>query len=420
MQALVERHVLPNGLTALLLVDRQAPVFSYQTWFRVGSRHERPGKTGIAHLFEHLMFKETKNMPEGEFDRTLERWGARVNAATWLDWTYYYQDVPGDRLEDIVRMEADRMENMVLNERQLEAEREVVVNERKQRVDNDPNGKLSELLWDAAFVAHPYGKPTIGWMADIEALSLEDCIAFYGTYYAPNNAVVVIVGDFDRDVALSALERHYGRLPAAEIPPPERVIEPRQTAPVRLETRLPLSGDRLMLGYKAPAMTDDDFPALEVLNEVIAEGDSARLQRALVTEGELAIGFSTMVPPFREVGLYEVAVDLREDASAEQAEETVLRVFEEVARDGITEAELSRARNKLETRFWRGLQTAQQKATSLAFWEVTGGDWRGLFAQSERYNRVTLDDVRRVAREVLRPEGRTVVVGHPDDAEDVA
>ena len=123
MQANVERHVLSNGLTVLLLVDRQAPVFSYQTWFRVGSRHERPGKTGIAHLFEHLMFKETKHMPEGEFDRTLERWGARVNAATWLDWTYYYEDVPGDRLVDVIRMEADRMENMVLNEKQLEAER---------------------------------------------------------------------------------------------------------------------------------------------------------------------------------------------------------------------------------------------------------------------------------------------------------
>jgi zinc protease len=415
MQANVERHVLSNGLTVLLLVDRQAPVFSYQTWFRVGSRHERPGKTGIAHLFEHLMFKETKHMPEGEFDRTLERWGARVNAATWLDWTYYYEDVPGDRLVDVIRMEADRMENMVLNEKQLEAEREVVVNERRQRVDNDPNGQLSELLWDAAFVAHPYGKPTIGWMTDIEGLTLADCIAFYGTYYAPNNAVVVIVGDFDRETALSNLEQFYGRMPATDIPPPEAIVEPRQTEPRRLERTLPLSGDRLLLGYKAPAMTDDDFPALEVLNEALAEGDSARLQRALVSEGEIAVGFSTMVPPFREIGLYEIAIDVREDRTAEEAEVAVLRIFAEVARDGITEIELSKARNKLETRFWRGLQTAQQKATSLAFWELTGGDWRGLFRQSERYARVTVDDVRRVAAEVLRPEGRTVVVGRPDD-----
>lgn len=416
----IERHELPNGLTLLLLVDPQAPVFSYQTWFRVGSRHERAGKTGIAHLFEHLMFKETKNTPEGQFDRILEGMGARNNAATWLDWTYYYEDVPAGNLEQVVRLESDRMENMILNEKQLEAEREVVINERKQRVDNDPSGKLSELLWHAAFRQHGYGHPTIGWMTDIENLSLQDCLAFYRTYYSPNNAVLVIVGDVDRTECLRLVSKYYGHLEHQDIPAVDPTPEPAQHDVRRQETTLPLSADRLIVGYKAPSMMHPDFPALEILNEALSEGDSARLQRALVTDGEVASGFSAFVPPFREAGLYEIGVELREEHRAEDAEAVLLAEFEKVMHEGLSEAELQKARNKLETRFVRGLQTAQQRAQAIGFWEVTAGDYRKLYHQSERYAAVTREDVVRIAREVLRPDNRTVVIGRPlpeDEAE---
>ena len=415
----IERHVLDNGLVLLLLVDPQAPVFSYQTWFRVGSRHERTGKTGIAHLFEHLMFKETKNTPEGQFDRLLEGMGGRNNAATWLDWTFYYEDVPAGHLEAVARLEADRMENMILNEKQLEAEREVVINERRERVDNDPGGKLSELLWELAFTVHPYGHPTIGWMADIEKLSLDDCLAFYRTYYAPNNAVIVVAGDVDRDGCLEIIQRLYGHLESQPLPSVDAVTEPQQRASRRLEVALPLTADRLMLGYKAPSMLSHDFPALEILNEALSEGDSARLQRSLVTDGELATGFSAFVPPFRDVGLYEIGVELRAGVTAEQAEAVVLAEFERVMHEGLTPAELNKARNRLETRFLRGLQSAQQRANALGFWEVTGGDFKRLFHQSDRYAAVTLEDVVRVARDVLRPDNRTVVIGRPapDDGE---
>lgn len=409
----IERHELDNGLVLILLIDPQAPVFSYQTWFRVGSRHERTGKTGIAHLFEHLMFKETKNTPEGQFDRILESIGARNNAATWLDWTFYYEDVPAGHLEQVVRLEADRMENMSLTSKQLEAEREVVINERKQRVDNDPGGKLSEVLWDAAFTQHPYGHPTIGWMPDIEALSLEDCLAFYRTYYSPNNAVLVIAGDVDREACLALVRQYYGHLDRQPIPAADLTPEPPQHEVRRVEEKLPLTADRLLLGYKAPSMLHPDFPALEILNEALAEGDSARLQRALVTEGELATGFSAFVPPFRETGLFEITVELREGHTAEEAEAVVLAELEKLMHEGVSEAELEKARNKLETRFYRGLQTAQQRANALGFWEVTGGDYKKLFQQSERYAAVTREDVVRVARDVLRPDNRTVAIGRP-------
>jgi zinc protease len=414
----IERYVLDNGLVLLLLVDPQAPVFSYQTWFRVGSRHERPGKTGIAHLFEHLMFKETKNTPEGQFDRILEGIGARNNAATWLDWTFYYEDVPAGHLETVMRLEADRMEHMSLTEKQLEAEREVVINERRQRVDNDPGGKLSEVLWDAAFEVHPYGHPTIGWMPDIEGLSLADCLAFYRTYYSPNNAVLVIAGDVDREACLGLVERYYGHLERQAIPTPEDVVEPEQHGVRRKEIELSLTADRLLIGYKAPSLLHPDFPVLELLDEALAEGDSARLQRALVTEGEIATGFSAFVPPFRERGLFEITVELREGRTAEEAEAVVLAELERIMHEGLTDAELEKARNKLETRFVRGLQTAQQRANALGFWEVSGGDFKRLFQQSDRYAAVGREDIVRVAREVLRPDGRTVVIGRPlPDAE---
>lgn len=409
----VSKYELHNGLVLLFLPDAQAPVFSYQTWFRVGSRHEKPGRTGIAHLFEHLMFKETKNTPEGVFDRTLEAMGARVNAATWLDWTYYYEDVPSANLETVIRLEADRMQNMILSTDQLEAEREVVVNERRQRVDNDPSGKLDEMMWDAAFDVHPYKHPTIGWMADIEAISLDDCLAFYRTYYPPNNAVLVVVGDVDRRALLEQVVRAYGSMERQAIPPEATVVEPRQTAARRVEHRLPLGADRLLMGYKAPAVTDDAVAALEVLTEALAEGDSARLQRALVTDGEIAAGFGAFVPMFRHPGLYEISVDLRPGRTAEEAEAVILAEVAKIAEAGITEAELQKARNKLETRFFRGLQTAQQKAQGLGYWEATAGDYRRLFTAGDRYAAVSLEDVRAVAAEVLRPENRTVVIGRP-------
>lgn len=407
----VDRHRLANGLTVIHQPDHRAPVVSYQTWFRVGSRHEQPGKTGIAHLFEHLMFKETKNCPEGEFDRRIEALGGRVNAATWLDWTYYYEDVPTDGFETIVGLEADRMENMILGPEQLEAERSVVMNERKERVDNDPAGQLAEALWAAAYRTHPYGQPTIGWMDDIAGLTLDDCLDFYARWYAPDNAVIVVAGDVETSRLLAQIEAAYGHLEPRHVAAPAAVAEPRQTEVRRLDLTLQLSAERLVMGYHAPAATDPAAAALEVLNEALFEGDSARLQRALVTEGELAAGFYAFVPAFREPGLYEVSVDLRPGVAAEQAEDVLLDAFATVARDGLGERELEKAKNRLETRFYRQLQTVQQRASGLGYWAVTADDCALLFTAADRLRAVTADDVVAVAREVLRPEGRTVVIG---------
>lgn len=409
----IDRHRLSNGLTVLHQPDFKAPVVSYQTWFRVGSRHEQPGKTGIAHLFEHLMFKGTATRPEGTFDRVIEGLGGRNNAATWLDWTYYYEEVPEGGLEAVVELEADRMQNTLLGPEQLETERDVVMNERRERVDDDPNGLLAEILWSTAYTTHPYGRPTIGWMDDIAGLTRADIDAFYKTWYAPNNAVIAVAGAVEGERLMSAIGAAYGDMPAAELPPVEPVFEPKQTEVRRVERDLELVSERLLMAWHAPSAVDPSAAALEVLNEALFEGDSSRLQRKLVTDGELAAGFYAFVPAFREPGLYEVSVDLRPGVPGDAAEEVILDAFAEVARDGLSIAELEKSKNRLETRFYRQLQSVQQRAAGFGYWEVTADDFRRLFTAAELLEAVTADDVVRVAREVLRPEGRTVVRGRP-------
>src|SRR5271165_2080564 len=224
----MHRWRLGNGLAVLFLEDTSAPVATYHTWFKVGSRHEHPGKTGLAHLFEHLMFNETENLPAGTFDRKLEENGAETNAATWVDWTYYYESLPADRIKLAVKLEAERMARLVLREPQVASEKEVVANERRFRVDDDVEGAAGEILYKTAFVKHPYRWPTIGWMEDIQGFTPEDCAEFYKTYYAPNNATVVVVGDVRERDLLLAIRDAYASIPAQDIPPEDIDPEPPQ------------------------------------------------------------------------------------------------------------------------------------------------------------------------------------------------
>mgnify|MGYP001986101795 CR=1 FL=1 len=284
----VNRFELHNGLKLIVWEDHRAPVFSFQTWFGVGSRHEEPGRTGIAHLFEHLMFKATKNMKEGEFDRIMEAAGAQTNAATWVDWTYYREKLPAGSLDLVCKLEADRMENMILNKDQLESEREVVVNERLLRVDNDPDGTLYEQLYKLAYGDHPYGWPTIGWRDDIRAISLEDCLAFYKRYYAPNNATIVVVGDVDTDELLTLSERYYGHLEAQDVVKESPPTELDFAGPKRAEFELELSAERGIYAWHAVEGTHDNHAALQILDEVLTGGESSRLYKRLVIDEELA------------------------------------------------------------------------------------------------------------------------------------
>lgn len=409
----VEKYRLDNGLTVIIFEDHRAPVFSYHTWFKVGSRHEKPGKTGIAHLFEHLMFKETANTPEGEFDRLMEHAGAQTNAATWTDWTYYYEKLPSNHLELPFRLEAERMEHMVLGPHQLESEREVVINERSYRVDNDPEGKIYEVLYATAFGSnHPYGWPTIGWMDDIRAIQLPDCFEFYRKYYAPNNATIIVTGDVQTPVVLDLIHRYYGHMKPQAI---EESDVPRVvlTGEQRLEIELQLASDRLLIGYMCPSIRDLSAFSLNVLNEILFNGDSSRVAKRLVFDDELATDVHAWPALFRFPGLFQIDSTTKPGISAETVLAAIDEEIRRLATDGITERELHKAHNTLEADSVRHLLSCNSVAHAFGLYESTTGNFADVFYLNENTRKVTASDVIETAQKLLVDAGRVVVCARP-------
>jgi zinc protease len=411
----IERHRLENGLEILVVDDPSAPVISYQTWFAVGSRHERAGKTGIAHLFEHLMFNETDNLPYGEYDRRLEEAGADNNACTYLDWTFYLVDLPKQALELTVELEAERMEKLVLREPQVESEREVVSNERRETVDDDVEGSVAELLYATAFEVHSYRFPTIGLLDDIAGLTIADCEAFYATHYAPNNAKVVVVGDVRPDELVALVEARYGHLKAARLPEDEATPEPPQDAERRKRVDKPTETVRLVLGYKSPAMADADHVSLTLLNEVLFGGRGSRVHQALVDEWEVASEVSAFVGSFRDPSLWEMHLSGAEGETCQALEAALEDVLARLEEEPVTEAELARACNRLELSALQDLESSSGKAESIGFSEIVLGDPAAQLSRLEAYRAATTDDLRRVVARYLDPNRRTVIEVVPSE-----
>jgi len=413
------RFRLDNGLGLIAAVDRRAPIIALQTWFRVGSRHEKHGATGMAHLFEHLMFGQTESLPPGEFDRLVERTGGESNAATWVDWTYYRLSLPARDLRLGVRVESERMQHLVLEPAAVEAERDVVTNERRERVEDDVDGWLDEQLMAQAFTVHPYRWPTIGWMEDIRALSLPDIRAFYRTWYAPNNATIVCVGDFDEPALLDLIATHYSKIPPAVLPEAPRVIEPEQTRERIVRAPKPIATDRLLVGYKAPGQDDSDWAALEIVATMLAGCPSARLHRRLVIEREAASSVDAQLTPFRDPSLLRLAITAARGHTADEILGVVDHEIAAMTREPPNRAEVEKAKALAETDFWTGLVDVDGKAESLGHYETALGDFRRLQTIAERLAQVTADDVARVLRGYLVPERRTIVIAEPEpDADD--
>lgn len=404
---------LSNGLKILVLEDPSAPVFAYHTWFNVGSRNEREGITGIAHLFEHLMFKETKNLKEGEFDRILEEQGGNINAATYVDWTFYRESLPKEAFRLLPSLEADRMRDMILNDRQVSSERDVVANERRFRVDNSPSGAMYEELYEKAFTRHPYRWPVIGWMKDIQSIRLEDCIRFYGTYYSPNNAVLVVVGDLKTEEVLREINKAYGPIPPAKIPPESIPEEPPQNGERRSKMKQTIPAEKILIGYRIPNALHPDYAAMEVAHAVLFDGKSSRLYRRLITDAQIASEASGWVNQTKDPGLYVIDVSMKPKHKVGEAEKIVYEELERLSKEEVPERELEKAKNRLETSFWGNFKTVDNKAQALAFYEVVAKDYRKLFDEVKNYRSVTPADVRRVAGAYYGSENRTVVTAAP-------
>ena len=405
----VHTFELDNGLRLLLLVDRQAPTVSYFTWFRVGSRNERPGKTGLSHLFEHLMFNETENLPAGTFDRKLEEAGAETNAATWLDWTYYYESLPKDRLGLAVTLESERMARLVLRAPQVESEIEVVANERRYSVEDNLEGAASELLYKTAFEKHPYHAPTIGWMDDIKGFTPGDCEDFYDTYYAPNNATLVIVGDVSPRDVLIKVGKAYGPIIRGDIPEEDTHPEPPHVGIREVSLARPTGSEKLLVGYRGPALGDADHAVLTVLNEILFGGRASRIYDRLVVRDEIASDLRGWVSTFRDPGLYEIFLTARPP----HGKAALLAAFddevEKVRTELVSTDELERAKARLELGLLQTLDTAAGKAEQIGFYDTVLGEPGGAFARLGAYRRVTRGQVRTAARRFLTDGARTIV-----------
>ncbi len=410
----VERFLLGNGLTVLCERDDSAPVVSLMTWMKVGSRFEREGKTGISHLFEHLMFGETEVTAHGAFDRQIEEAGGETNAATFLDWTYYVQNLPKAALQLGLRLEAERLGRLVLREPQVASEKEVVMNERRQRVEDDIDGAVSETLYREAFKVHAYGIPTIGWMKDIEGFTPEDCTAFYRTYYAPNNATLVLSGDIDLETVLGQVMDTFGKLAPSEIPVEDVHPEPPQTEERTLVVEKPTKIHRVAMGYKAPAFGDFDHAAMVVLAEIMFGGRSGRMHKRLVRELEIATEARGWVGTFRDPSLFDISLVAREGTTAEALVTAFDAEIEKVVKYPVTDDELERAKARLELSTVQSLETAPGRAETIGFYETVLGEPGAIFGKLEAYRRITKSDVLRVARRYLVATGRTVVLVHPN------
>lgn len=413
----IERWELANGLEVLLVADPTAPVIAYHTWYRVGSSYETPGKTGLAHFFEHMMFNETESLRWGEFDRRMEEAGGETNAATWIDWTYYHEVLPADELPLAVELEADRMKNLVVRRAQVDSEREVVANERRMAVEDDVEGAADERLHALAFGrSHPHGWPTIGWMQDIEGYRVADCRRFYRTWYAPNNATVVIAGAVEREEALTLIQRAYGpHKPSRSLASP-RPGRPRQRKERRARMSWPTPSQKLSIGWHAPPYLDGAYPVVEVIDELLTGGRSGRLRRRLVDELEIVSELRGSVAGLRHGGLFQLWVSMREGLPVERAlsviDEEVLRLCDEP----LPARELERVKARAELFTLGAVETANGKAGQIGFSRTVAGDPAHTFARLDELASVTADDVRRVAREWLVPNRRSMVYVMPSEA----
>jgi zinc protease len=413
----VVRTQLDNGLTVVLKPLAQAPVASLFLWYRVGSRNEIDGRTGISHWVEHMLFKGTEQFPSGEADRLVSREGGYRNAMTYLDWTAYFETLPANRFDLALQIEADRMVNSLFREEDVESERMVILSER-QGYENDPEFLLSENLTAVAITVHPYRHETIGWPCDLQSITRDELYEHYRTYYTPNNANLVAVGGFELDELLRRIEELFGPIPPGPSVPPVRAIEPPQRGERRVVVHGPGTTTYVEIAFHAPPAAHEDFFPLVVMDAVLDGGRalgmfrssspsrSARLYRALV-ETDLALEVSTSLLPTIDPYLYSCSATVREGRRAEEVEAAILRELERLAEEPVHPEELAKAIKQTWAEFVYGSESVTDQAYWLGFAEtVVSPQW--LDEYLARVEAVTAADIQRVAQTYLTPHNRTI------------
>jgi zinc protease len=399
---------LDNGLKILLLEDHDIPNIALYTFFRVGSRNERPGLTGVSHFIEHMMFNGSKKFGPGDFDRKMEFAGGSNNAFTGDDMTGYTDWFPVAALEAMIEMEADRMQSLLLDPKVLESERGVIASERRMSVENSNDAILSENVRATAIMAHPYHWDVIGWMSDIQNWKRDDIMSYYRTYYSPNNAILIVVGDFDSTKTLALIKKYYDGIPAGPPPPAVTTVEPPQMGPKTVLIRKQAQAPSFEMVYHAPNCTSPDFYPLSVLDLVLMNGQSSRLYRRLVRDEQLAISVGGGISETIDPHLFTVNVKPRPGADLNRIEAVIEEELGKVKSTGITEQEYQKALNMIRSQFYFSLQTISGKANQLGVAEVLYGNFENLFTQMDKYAAVKREMIPEAAKQYLTENNKTV------------
>lgn len=416
---------LDNGLHVVVKEDRRAPSVVHMVWYGIGSMDEPDGVSGIAHMLEHMMFKGTENLAPGEFNRRVAAAGGRDNAFTGRDYTAYFQQIPPDRLDEMMWMEADRLANLIISEKEFLPEREVVKEERRMRTDDNPRSLLWEQLMATAYTAHPYRRPIIGWMTDIEDYTVEDARRWHEDWYAPNNARVVVVGDVDHREVFALAEKHYGPIAARTLPERRISREPQQRGTRQVIVEAPAELPQLTLAWHAPTLrdvhTDRDVFALQVLASVLDGHDGARLPRRLVREEQIAVAVDASYGGIsRGPSLFTLGATPAAGRSVEELEAALREEVARIARDGIEEAELRRVLTQTLAAEVYKRDSLMGQAMEIGFLEAVGISWRDEQALLDGIRAVTAAEVQQVARRYFTDATltRAILDPQPLDAAD--
>jgi zinc protease len=410
----IKTRTLKNGMKILVQEDHSIPNATMYIFYRVGSRNERPGTTGISHFFEHMMFNGAKKYGPGQFDRVMEAAGGRNNAYTSYDVTAYQDWFPSSALELIYDLEADRIRDLSFDPKIIESERGVVASERRTSVESSNFGILDEQLWASAYTAHPYQWPVIGWMVDIENWTMADLKRHFEMGYSPSNATMIVAGDVKADEVFRLAERYIEPIPSHDPPPKVTTQEPEQLGERRVVVKKFAQVPILMIGYHVPQTSSPDYYALQVLQTILFSGQSSRMYQRVVDKDQLAIAIDGSFEFALDPTLFKITAQPKEGVKPESIESAVYGELERVKSQPVSDQELDKAKNILLASFYRQMKTIDGRANTLGTFEVFFGDYNKLFSAAADYAKVTKADVQRIAQKYFGEKNRTVATLVPE------
>ncbi|MCF2487059.1 pitrilysin family protein [Dyadobacter sp. CY347] len=404
----VKTFTLANGMKFLVLEDKSIPNANMYLFWKVGSRNEVHGITGLSHFFEHMMFNGSKNFGPKEFDRFMEANGGSNNAYTTENVTVYTDWFQKDALEPIFELESDRIASLSIDPKMVESERGVVLSERSTGLENSNYRLIGELVQSVAFQEHPYMFPVIGFESDIKSWTQEDLENYFKTYYSPNNATVVVVGDVTLEQVKKLADQYVAPIPARGLPPKIRTVEPQQNGERRVTAYKDIATPNILMAYHVPETKHEDFYALDLLSSLLTSGNSSRLTKSLVMDSTLATNVSSFTDQSFDPSLFIIYAIAGNNVTATDLEKAIDNQIDMVIKNGVKDEELQKVKNQKLMEFYRTLETINGKANSLGSYDVFFGDYKKMFEAPDLYKKVTVEDIKRVAAKYFTERNRTV------------